>query len=77
MAQQTVNEAIGKLPENATWPKSVILSEYREPDWTPPLYDVWVAASATNKTRHFGMSEVSFVDNLLYMYTEPFDIVVP
>jgi len=35
-------------------------------EWEPPLYDVWTAARASNKVQHFGMSEASFVDNLLY-----------
>ena len=42
----------------------------------PPLYDVWTAAKASNKTKHPGMSEASFVDNLVYMYTEPGNIVI-
>ena len=43
---------------------------------SPPIYDVWTKASASNSTKHPGMSEASFVDNLLYMYTEPGDIVI-
>lgn len=83
--EEEIAEAVGltrqaitaqEWQKSAIWQKFAIVSEYREPDWTPPLYDVWTAASASNKTRHFGMSEVSFVDNLLYMFTEPFDIVV-
>jgi hypothetical protein len=72
----TINGAVQEPSDIPELEKLKIFSEYREPDWKPPLYDVWTAASASNKTRHFGMSEASFVDNLLYMYTEPFDIVV-
>ena len=45
-------------------------------DFTPPLYNVWTFAKKTNNVSHFGNSEQRIVDNLLYLYTEPFDIVV-
>jgi predicted transcriptional regulator len=32
-----------KSAENAIWQKLRIFSEYRDPDWSPPLYDVWIA----------------------------------
>jgi len=59
-----------------TWQKSTIFSAYQEPDWTPPIYNVWKCQTKSNSTQYFGNSESSFTDNLLYMYTEPFDIVV-
>jgi hypothetical protein len=62
--------------KNALLQKSRIFSEYEEPDFTRPLYDVWKLKEKTNSTSHFGNSEVTFTDNLLYMYTKPFDIVV-
>ena len=62
--------------ENAIWQKSRILSQYQEPDWTPPLYNVWKQQDKSNEVGHFGNSEASFTDRLLYLYTEPFDIVV-
>jgi len=34
--QQTVSDQTKELPKLATWPKSVVLAEYREPEWTPP-----------------------------------------
>jgi len=58
------------------WQKFAILSTYQEADWRPPLYNVWKLQDKTNKTTHFGNSEASFTDNLLYMFTEPFDLVV-
>lgn len=60
----------------AIWQKRTIFSTYADPDWSPPLYDVWKVQTKTNTTSHFGNSEASFIDNLLYMYSEPFDIVV-
>jgi len=70
----------GMLPEKSLemdiWQKSRIFSEYRDPTWKPPLYDVWKVQNKSNDTSHPGNSEAQWVDNLLYMYTEPFDLVV-
>jgi len=59
-----------------TWQKFTIFSNYQEPDWKPPIYNVWKRQDKSNKTSHFGNSETLFTDYLLYLYTEPFDIVV-
>jgi hypothetical protein len=45
-------------------------------DFDVPLYNVWKQQSKTEGSKHFGNSEVRWVDNLLYLYTQPFDIVV-
>ena len=75
--QSTVNDMVnGESWETATWQKSMILAEYREPEWTPPLYNVWTKAAKTNEVEHFGNSEATWTDNLVYLYTKPFDIVV-
>ena len=76
ISKATVSEAIRKCSELDTWQKLNIFANYQDPDWTPPLYDIWKRQEKTNKTNHFGNTETSFVDNLLYLYTEPFDIVV-
>lgn len=49
---------------------------YNEQDWKPPLYDIWNFAKNANTTKHYGNSHVGIVDNLLYTFTEPFDIVI-
>jgi hypothetical protein len=71
-----VHQLLEKPYEIANLQKNKILSEYNEPDWTPPIYNVWKRQEKTNGVSHFGNSELSFVDNLLYLYTQPFDIVV-
>lgn len=53
-----------------------VLSSYADTDFVPPLYNVWTFAKKTNGVEHFGNSEQRIVDNLLYLYTEPFDIVI-
>jgi hypothetical protein len=73
---QPVKEQTEKPDENETLQKNLVFSAYQDTDWTPPLYNVWKRQDKTNSTAHFGNSEASFTDNLLYLYTEPFDIVV-
>lgn len=48
----------------------------QDADFEPPLYNIWTFAKKTNSVSHFGNSEQRILDNLLYLYTEPFDIVV-
>ncbi len=75
--QQTVADAVRELPDLATLPNPVkVPATYSEIDWTPPIYNVWTFAKSTNQVEHYGNSEQRILDNLLYLYTEPFDIVV-
>lgn len=41
-----------------------------------PVYNVWRQTAKTNVVSHYGNSEARWTENLLYMYTEPFDVVV-
>jgi len=75
LTKQAVSLIVEECQKDDTWHKFDILSQYQEPDWTPPLYNVWKQQTKSNTTSHFGNSEASFVDRLLYLYTEPFDIV--
>jgi transposase len=45
-------------------------------DFTAPVYNVWRTRETTNGIKYHGNSEVRWLDNLLYLYTAPFDIVV-
>ena len=40
VADRTIPNVI-ESAKTATWQKLRILSTYAEPDWSPPLYDVW------------------------------------
>lgn len=44
-------------------------------DFEPPLYNIWTFAKKTNEVSHFGNSEQRIVDNLLYLYTDIYDVV--
>lgn len=45
-------------------------------DFDPPLYNIWKQQEKSSGSRHFGNSEVRWLDNLLYLYTQPFDVVI-
>lgn len=46
------------------------------PDFDPPIYNIWKQQSKSNKVGHFGNSEARWLENLLYLYTHPADIIV-
>ena len=44
-------------------------------DFTPKYYSIWSFHKATNKFRYPGNIPPEIIENLVYYYTEPFDIV--
>lgn len=52
------------------------LAFFEDQDFQKPLYNIWSFAKKTNTTAHFGNSEQRILENLLYLYTQPFDIVL-
>ena len=50
--------------------------QFSDDTWTPPIYNVWSFAKKTNETSHFGNTEQRITENLLYLYTNPLDIVI-
>lgn len=45
----------------------------QDADYAPPHFNIWTFGKKTNGVSHFGNSEQRIVDNLLYLYTEPFN----
>ena len=45
-------------------------------DFEPPIYNLWKQQEKYVGSSHFGNSEVRWLDNLLYLYTDPFAVVV-
>lgn len=77
MTQQRIAEIMGEVPDLEALPNPVKLSAlHQDADWAPPLFDIWNAAKNSNEVKHFGNTPVEFVDNLLYLYTNPFDVVI-
>lgn len=75
--QQAANLTLQEFPDLEKLVKSERLAaEFNDADWEPPLYNVWTANAHSHAIEHFGKSEPRWVERLIYMYTEPFDIVV-
>ena len=45
-------------------------------EFPPPIYNVWKQQEKSKGAAHHGNSEIRWVDNLLYLYTKPFDVIV-
>lgn len=77
VAKATVNDKLAVCSDLEALPKSnKLLALHEDADFKPPLYDIWNFSKNSNSTKHFGNTAVEIVDNLLYLYTQPFDIVV-
>lgn len=74
--QQHVSEQIEALSQISVNVQKSVKVGFSEDDWKPPLYNVWTFAKKSNEVSHFGNSEPRIPENLIYLYTEPFDIVV-
>lgn len=73
--QKTVESDIAEFLKSSELKKLGKVA-FAEDDYHPPLYSVWAFNKKTNDVSHFGNSEPRIVDNLVYLYTEPLDIVV-
>lgn len=56
--------------------KPLKLAADHQIDFDPPIYNIWKQQKKSSGSNHYGNSEVRWLDNLLYLYTNPFDIVV-
>ncbi len=45
-------------------------------EFTPPQYNVWKLHEKSEGSKHYGNTEPVIVDRLLYLYTQPFDVVI-
>lgn len=74
---KTIDNQIEEFVNLEALPKlHKVLADFSDSDFTAPLYNVWRFSKSSNNVAHFGNSEQTIVENLLYLYTEPFDIVV-
>jgi DNA-binding XRE family transcriptional regulator len=80
--QEEIAEAVGVArPTVVNWEEEFVKSPEdglltNPPGFEPPIYNVWKQQTKTNAVSHFGNSEARWVENLLYLYTEPAGIVV-
>jgi hypothetical protein len=69
--KRTVTDAITTLGENGKPAASAQSAAAQHlTDFDPPLYNVWKQQERTPGVGHFGNSEVRWLDNLLYLYTQ-------
>jgi predicted DNA-binding protein YlxM (UPF0122 family) len=76
ISHDSVGRKIEDLRKSFPGTNSVKLSQYDDPDFQVPLYTVWSFGRKTNEVNHFGNSEQRILDNLLYLYTKPYDIIL-
>jgi transposase len=69
--QTTVKDWCDGFMENSASEESI-----KWHDFDTPIYNVWKQQNKSNKVNHFGNSEPRWLENLIYLYTEPGDIVV-
>jgi DNA modification methylase len=61
---------IGNFSQNSKNGEMRIFSNF-----TPEIYTIWNFIKATNEVKHPGNIPPEIIDNLLYYYTQPFDVV--
>lgn len=77
LTQQAITKKIESLTKNNLEIKICkTLANFQEEDFQVPIYSVWNFHKKSNEVSHFGNSEQQILDNLLYLYTNPFDIVL-
>lgn len=54
----------------------LIKANHMDEYFKPPIYNIWKQQERSKQVNHFGNSEITWLDNLLYLYTKPFDVVV-
>jgi hypothetical protein len=74
--QRTVADNISGNGNIAEFAKTDRAAAEHATDFEPPIYNIWKQQTKTDAGKHFGNSEVRWVDNLLYLYTQPFDTVI-
>jgi hypothetical protein len=73
---QPVKEVVDENADLQKHPKPHRAAAEHATDFDPPIYNIWKQQDKSSGSSHFGNSESRWVDNLLYLYTQPFDVVV-
>lgn len=80
--EEIANECGCSQPEVANIIKNGDLAKSDKPasehasNFDVPIYNVWKFKEKSSGSEHFGNTEATIVDNLLYLYTSPFDVVI-
>lgn len=73
-SRQTVDIVLPKMDKCLELAKPAHL--HQDEAFEPPIYNVWRQKSKSDDVKHFGNTEPRWLDNLLYLYTKPFDVVI-
>ena len=71
--ESEIGKYIKKILEKGQMGKN---QEFEDSSFQPPLFNVWSWSKKAEGHSHKGNTDVRVVDNLLWLYTEPYDIVV-
>lgn len=76
--QQTVNDIFKSITEKGKSSDFGITAENFEDRMgrPPPIYNVWKVQNKSNTTNHYGNTETAWVENLIYHYARPGQVVV-
>ncbi len=72
----TVDALCLEMAKSPNLSKAELAAADHASDFEPPIYNIWKQQEKSAGSSHFGNSESRWVDNLLYLYTEPFDVVI-
>ena len=75
MVQKSVSTIIEDFSKNSNNVDSTIFGDFERDGSSRQLYTIWNFAKATNEVKHFGNIPPEIIDNLMYLYTKPFDVV--
>lgn len=70
MSREKVNDIIADFGKDEQMTDFTIFR-----DFAPELYTIWNFSKTANEVRHFGNIPPEILDNLLYYYTRPLDVV--
>lgn len=76
MDRSSVKDISGENADLQKLPKSDRARAEHATEFDVPIYNIWKQQEKSAGSSHFGNSEVRWLDNLLYLYTQPFDVVV-
>lgn len=76
MTQEGVRDVLAKLSDFGNLAENAKAVANHATDFEPPIYNIWKQREQTKGVNHPGNSEIRWLDNLLYLYTKPFDVIV-
>lgn len=74
--RKTIDDQIASFGETVPRNQSAKSLAEHATDFDPPIYNIWKQQEKSSGSSHFGNSESRWLDNLLYLYTDLFDVVI-